>query len=117
MNNSTSYAKLYDPSVDAEAMGRDPNLVATIQSDIAANGVCGEEDNALLTYLVFTSRLLDKPASMVVRGPSSLGKSHLLTKVADFFPDDTKIEAMQMTQASFFRTSIDHFRHKILLSG
>lgn len=111
------YAKIFQPTADGDAMGRDPNLIATIRRHIAANGVVGEEDNALLVYLCYTSRLLDNPAAIVVRGMSSLGKSHLLNRVASLFPDSTKIDAMGMTDASLFNTPEDFFRHKILISG
>jgi hypothetical protein len=111
------YAKIFTPTADGDAMGRDPHLIATIRRDIAANGIVGEEDNALLIYLCFTSRLLDNPGAIVVRGASSLGKSHLLNRVADFFPGSTKIDAMRMTDASLFNTPEDFFRHKILISG
>ena len=41
-----------------------------------------------LLILAGTSRVLDRPISMAVKGPSSAGKSYLVEKVLSFFPDE-----------------------------
>src|SRR5262245_21455231 len=60
------------------ALMRGSQLLDTIQADIRAVGVIGEEDNAMLIYTGFTSRLLDEPLSIITRGDTSTGKSILL---------------------------------------
>lgn len=52
------------------------------------SGVVGEDRIAKLIYLALTSRCLNRPVSMVIKGPSSAGKSFTLEKVLNFFPDD-----------------------------
>jgi hypothetical protein len=51
-------------------------------------GLVGEDDNALLIYLVATSRLFDNPVSVAVKGPSSGGKSWTVERVLQFFPEE-----------------------------
>ena len=49
-------------------------------------GVVGERRGAKLIYLATTSRLLSRPVSIVVKGPSSGGKSFVTESVLKFFP-------------------------------
>ena len=44
------------------------------------------EREGKLLFLAGTSRLLDRPISVAVKGPSSAGKSFLVEKVLSFFP-------------------------------
>jgi hypothetical protein len=50
-------------------------------------GVIGERNVARLCYLALTSRVLEKPVSVAVKGPSSGGKSFVTGQVLRFFPD------------------------------
>ncbi len=50
--------------------------------------VVGEERAAKLLYLSVTSRFFKRPISVVVKGPSSGGKSFLTEQVLNFFPPD-----------------------------
>ena len=43
---------------------RAPDLLARIAADIAATGVIGEAENALVTYLAALSRKLDRPLAV-----------------------------------------------------
>jgi energy-coupling factor transporter ATP-binding protein EcfA2 len=98
-------------------LAREPDLIAAIRRDLEAVGLVGEQDNGLLTYKIFSSRIQEKPGAVVTRGASGTGKTTLLNKVAVLFPSDCKIEAMNMSPASWFNTSEVHFKHKIFLAG
>jgi hypothetical protein len=93
------------------------DLIERTKKDIASIGVVGEETNALLIYLAYTSRLLDDPVAVVTRGHSSTGKSTLLYKVSLLFPPESKFELMRMTDASLFNAPVDALEHKILITG
>ena len=49
-------------------------------------GVVGEQTATQLVYLAVVSRLLHRPVSVVVKGPSSGGKSWVTEKTLDHFP-------------------------------
>jgi hypothetical protein len=51
-------------------------------------GLVGEIRNAKLVYLALTSRLLDEPVNIVVKGLSSSGKSYTSEQVMKLFPPD-----------------------------
>ena len=50
-------------------------------------GLVGEENNKLVVFLVGTSRVLDKPLCLFVKGPSSAGKNYLTDTVLSLFPE------------------------------
>jgi hypothetical protein len=95
----------------------EPDRIVAIQRDIAAMGLVGEQNNALLTYLGYTSRVLDDPSAIIARGVSGAGKSTILHKVALLFPDSVKIVSMDMTWAAWFNTDADYFKHKVFIAG
>jgi hypothetical protein len=51
-------------------------------------GVVGERRLCQLIYLAVTARLLDRFASIAVKGPSASGKSWAIERVLDFFPEE-----------------------------
>jgi DNA-binding transcriptional ArsR family regulator len=84
-------------SVEAEAAAREawelcgelaeqPNILKRFAGELARSGVAGEAMIAKLLYLAVTSRLLDRPVSVALKGPSSGGKSYLVERVLTFFP-------------------------------
>ena len=79
---------------EAAAMLEDPNLVQRIIDDAQAVGVAGERELCATIYLCGTSRLIDKPLSVIVQGPSSSGKSYVIERVAALFPAESVILAM-----------------------
>jgi hypothetical protein len=50
-------------------------------------GAVGEERAAKLLFLALVSRLLRRPVSVVLKGPSSAGKSYTTEQVLRFFPE------------------------------
>jgi hypothetical protein len=64
-----------------------PRILDWLRELLPAVGLVGEDENALLVYLATTSRLLDNPVSVAVKGPSSGGKSWTVERVLEFFPE------------------------------
>jgi hypothetical protein len=74
------------------------------------SGVAGESRVAKLLYLALTSRLLDRPVSVAVKGPSSGGKSYLTENVLRFFPDSAyhALTAMSERTLAYSEEPIKH---------
>ncbi len=76
----------------AEARGKatnllnSPDILNEAVKTFEALGLVGEGKTAKLLYLTLTSRLLDRPVSVVVKGLSSAGKSHTVETVLKTFP-------------------------------
>ena len=64
---------------------------------IRKTGLVGERRNALVVYVVGTSRLLEKPLCLFVKGPSGVGKNFLTDNVLGFLPCS---EVQQLTSSS-----------------
>ena len=64
------------------------NILDAFAGDLARMGVVGEARAAKLIFLAVTSRLLDRPVSVAVKGPSSGGKSFVVESTLKFFPPE-----------------------------
>jgi|WetSurSiteA1Bulk_404760.scaffolds.fasta_scaffold11278_2 hypothetical protein len=93
--NAIPFAKVQAEKLKADAVqaaGKAGELLKS--SDILGEfwkvcrnlGLVGEMKNAKLLYLALTSRVLDRPVSVVVKGTSSSGKSFQIEIVLAFFP-------------------------------
>lgn len=93
---------------------RDPQLLERIVGDVAALGMVGERDNALIAYLAATSRLLDTPLAVVVQSGSAAGKSTLTDAVLSLMPGEQRMAVSAMTGQSLFYLGETELAHKIL---
>jgi len=75
-----------------------PDLLAAFIGLCRELGLVGEERTAKLLYLALTSRLLDKPVSVVVKGPSSGGKSFTVETVLQALPERAYLDFTSMSE-------------------
>lgn len=68
-------------------LAREERILDLFRRDVRAHGLVGEEETACILYLAVTSRCFKRPASVIVKGPSSAGKSYAVEQVLDFFPE------------------------------
>lgn len=92
-----------------------PTLLYDILSFIKKLGVTGEERNSLIHYCTLTSRILDDPLSETVKGESSAGKSYVILKVLQMFPENSYKDITDATAQSFYHVPKDYFQHKIII--
>jgi hypothetical protein len=95
-------------------LAREPDILAHVAEAVEAAGVAGEARVVKLLYLVVTSRFLDKPASAVVKGPSSGGKSYLVDSVLTLFPAEAYYALSAMSERSL-AYSTEPLVHRILV--
>ncbi len=69
-------------------LAHDPRVLDRFAEAVRRCGVVGEDRIAKVIYLALTSRFLDRPVSIAVKGPSSGGKSFIVEKVLAFFLGD-----------------------------
>jgi hypothetical protein len=62
------------------------DILALFVAALEGLGMVGEDRAAKLAYLATTSRLLVRPVSLALKGPSAAGKSFTLEQVLRFFP-------------------------------
>jgi hypothetical protein len=63
-----------------------PSILDRFAIVLEQSRVAGEQRIAQLLFLAVTSRVLPRPVSLAVKGPSSGGKSYLVEIVLSFFP-------------------------------
>ncbi|MDY0170716.1 MAG: hypothetical protein RBS80_29515 [Thermoguttaceae bacterium] len=100
-----------------QAMLESAGLVKQVADDVAALGVAGEREMVVTLYLVGTSRLLTRPLSAIVQGPSSSGKSYLIEKTAALFPPEAVIRATSMTPQALFYMVDGALEHRWVVAG
>ena len=110
----------YTPSADAAQLhtppeiARDQDILSEFARDLRVCGVVGEDRNAQLVFLALTSRLLDEPVSLALKGVSSSGKSHTTESALKFFPDASYIEMTAMSERALVYMK-DDFSHRTLV--
>ena len=77
-------------------------------------GVVGEKTSVLLLILALTSRLLGQVISVIVKGDSSGGKSYLLKRCLELFPEDAYYEYTSMSNKALIYTD-KNFSHKFII--
>jgi hypothetical protein len=91
------------------------SLLTRFGADLRRAGVVGEKRSAKILFLVLTTRLFPRPASVVVKGPSSGGKSYLVDSVLRFFPPSAFHELTGMSEhALAYSTEPLRHRHLVL---
>ena len=96
---------------------RRPNLIELTLSHIELMGLVGEHSLALGLYLIYTSRLLDKPLAGIVLGSSSSGKSFACSTLAKLFPSEVLLQAHRLTPAALQYMNIGSLVHRIVIAG
>lgn len=69
-------------------LARTPDILATVAESTVQSGFVGETSTLKILYLAVTSRVLARPISVVVKGPSSAGKSAVVDRALSYFPKD-----------------------------
>jgi predicted transcriptional regulator len=92
-----------------------PGLLDQTNELIGRSGIVGEVTNRLILWLVFTSRLTNRPLHVVSFGSSGMGKSHLQEKVGELVPDEDKIEITALTENAFYYFEKAELGHKLIL--
>lgn len=113
-----AYRSLPQEARDAsDKMLHNPNLLDEIAQDMEKIGIVGERSLALTVYLVGTSRLFDRPLACIVQGHSSSGKSYLISKVAELFPDAVKLQAHSFSPQGLTYCAPGSLTHRFVVAG
>jgi hypothetical protein len=92
-----------------------PHLLKQTQLLITQSGIIGEETNALIAYLIYTSRQRDTPLHLMCLGASGTGKTWLQEKVGELIPEEDKLEITTLSTNAFYYFGKDELKHKLLL--
>jgi hypothetical protein len=121
-NQARPYSKIKGESLARDATAAYNKAENLLHSDILGKleellprlGLIGEEKNTKILYLALVSRLLEKPVSIVVKGPSSAGKSHTVDTVLRVFPESAYYELSSMSERAL-AYSEESLHHRMLV--
>jgi len=96
-------------------LARSGDILAAFDRALETVGLVGERRVAKLIYLAVTSRLLDHPVSIALKGPSSGGKSFTVEAVLQFFPAEAfyALTAMSDRALAYSTEPLKH-RHLVI---
>jgi hypothetical protein len=97
-----------------ERLACSTNILELFYETLRESGVAGERQTAMILYLALTSRRLDRPVSVAVKGPSSGGKSYLVERVLDYFPEDAFYALTAMSE-KVLAYSEEPIKHRFLV--
>jgi DNA-binding transcriptional ArsR family regulator len=95
-------------------LAQEPDILGRFAAELARSGVAGESRLAKLLYLAVTSRLLEKPVSVALKGPSSGGKSYLAERVLSFVPQSAYYALTAMSERTL-AYSEEPIKHRFLV--
>ena len=103
-----------DALAKCEPLAKKPDILRELDHSLERSGLVGERPAAYLSYLAITSRVLDEPVSLCLKGPSSGGKNLTAKTVLEHIPNDAYIDKTGMSAKVIFYGEED-LRHKMLV--
>src|SRR5262249_34903013 len=94
----TSAAQRTEAWEKCAALAQKGNILDEFTGELLDIGVIGEERAAKIIFLALISRLLDRPVSVAVKGPSSSGQSSLVHSTLNFSPAQALYALTAMSQ-------------------
>jgi DNA primase len=107
-------AMTVEARAQAEAFGKNPELIAHLMADYEKCGLVGERANKLLCYLAMTSRKLDKPLSLLILSSSGAGKTTLQDTTLRFCPPEDLVKLTSLSGKALFYKEETSLKHKVL---
>lgn len=92
----------------------DPHILKRVNDALNQMGVVGEVGNRLMIYLGFTSRILENPINIVMKGESSSGKSYTAQNVMKLIPPESVVFVTKLTPQALFHYGEYELQYKVL---
>jgi hypothetical protein len=97
-----------------QELAEEPDILGRFADELARSGVAGEARIGKLLYLAVTSRLLQRPVSIALKGPSSGGKSHVVERVLSFVPESAYYALTAMSERTLVYSE-EPIKHRFLV--
>lgn len=91
------------------------DLVKNTMSAIGKSGLIGEQQNGLLLFFLYLSRLFDDPLHAIIFGKSGSGKTYLQTKISECLPEESVRTITSLTENTLYYSAKGFWKHKVLL--
>jgi hypothetical protein len=101
----------------AEEWLQQKDLLRAVNEDVRAAGVAGEEGLSRGLYVTGVSRLLPRPLSARIHGPSASGKSYIIDSTSYLFPPEAVLRATSLTSQALYYMPPGSLRHRWVVAG
>ena len=99
----------------AQAFLKQENLVQNTMKAIGKSGLIGEQQNGLLLFFLYLSRLSEDPLHAIIYGKSGSGKTYLQTRISECLPEESVRTITSLTENTLYYSAKDFWKHKLLL--
>jgi len=86
---------------EARKLLQSPRFFNELQLALGKDGLVGEEQNALVVFIVIVSRLLRLPLNLLVKGRSSAGKNFLVKRLLRLMPRHAFWEVTNLSEKAW----------------
>lgn len=93
------------------------SILDEVEREIHKRGFAGPADLPKLVYLVFLTGILERPVSLVIKGPSGSGKSYALAAARQFVPPSAYEQFEGMSEKALVYLKGLDLKHKHLVIG
>ncbi|CAN5272222.1 hypothetical protein BH10PSE9_BH10PSE9_00590 [soil metagenome] len=100
-----------------ERLLRLPSVLGVLEDELRQQGFAGPTDVPKLVLLCLYTRFLEKPVSLVIKGPSGSGKSHALHAGLQFAPREAFEEFSGMSEKALLYMNDLNLKHRYLVIG
>ena len=91
-----------------------PNLIARFNELIGKAGMIGEENNRIFLFGIATSYKMKTTLHALIQGSSGSGKTHLLTAISKFIPEEDKKHFTRVTEGSLYNYGMYDLSNKLI---
>lgn len=95
-------------------LAAEPRILDRFAADLRLSGVVGEERPTELIFLAVVSRLLDRPVSVAVKGPSAAGKNYIVERTLEFFSPSAFYSLSAMSERALVYSE-EPLQHRMLV--
>ena len=99
---------------ECKELAYEGDILARFAEDLEESGVADEKNVVETLYLIVTTRYLERPSSVAVKGPSSGGKSYTLQKVLEHHPEEAHYSLTAMSEKAL-AYSKQQMQHRFLV--
>ena len=114
MNRDIDRNKIFDDCAD---LAIKKYILDEFGKRLKETGFAGPADIPKLAYLVFLTGMLEKPVSLVIKGPSGSGKSFSLAAARQFIPPEAYEQFEGMSEKALVYLKDLSLKHKHLVIG
>lgn len=100
--------------LQCKELARDRDILKRFASVLCQRGAAGVSRLAKILYLALTTRFLDRPVSIGLKGPSSAGKSYLVGSVLTFFPPEASYVLTAASEKALLYSD-ESFSHRFVV--